>query len=91
MNNNYGIIAKTKCSRGQVMEKCFSAWVVSGDWGREKNWHLTEQSFTVWHLVSSASGVGDEDERKLLLQEYQENRVTSTKGQGQNPFEHQPL
>lgn len=73
------------------METCFSAWVVSGEWEREENWHLTEQRFTVWRLVSSASGAGDEDERKLPLQENQEDRVTSNKGQGQNPFKHQPL
>ena len=58
MKNNYGIVAKTKCSRGKVMEKCFSAWVVSGGWGGEENWHLTEQCFTVWRLVSSPLELG---------------------------------
>lgn len=66
---------------------------LGGEWGVGRRGKLAFDRTMLYSVAFGliASGAGDEGERKLPLQENQENRVTSNKGQGQNPFEHQPL
>ena len=47
----------------------------------------SQQCFTMWHLVSSASGVGAEEEKKATFTWEPLNRVRNNAGQRQNPSE----
>lgn len=64
---------------------------LGGECGGEGVKLASQQCFTVWHLVSSASGVGAEDEKKTTFTWEPLNRVRNNAGQRQNPSEQQPL